>query len=50
MNKVLWISSITLNQAGANVSLDNGKPWAVFTLEDIVYNAGLQDYIFAKGP
>ena len=28
---------------------DEGTPWAVFTVEDIVYNADVQEYIRAKG-
>lgn len=30
--------------------LDEGSPWAVFTVEDVAYNTGVQEYIRAKGP
>jgi hypothetical protein len=58
-SKVLWLNQTLawqeidgqlVGSVGAAIWMDNGKPWAVFTLEDIVYNAGLQDYIYAKGP
>jgi hypothetical protein len=29
---------------------DEGSPWAVFTVEDVVYNVNVQEYIRAKGP
>ncbi len=30
--------------------LDEGTPWAVFTLEDMRYNVDVEDYIQARGP
>ena len=30
--------------------LDEGTPWAVFNVEEIVYNVDVQEYIRAKGP
>ena len=56
--KILWI---TRNQGGANLPnskigavgsatwLDQGRPWAVMTLETIVYNADVSAYIRARG-
>ncbi len=35
---------------GAATWMDDGKPWAVFTVEDVVYNVDVKDYIYAKGP
>ena len=34
---------------GAAVWMDDGKPWATFTVEDIVFNAGVAEYIRGKG-
>lgn len=57
--KVLWITSSLPGKKvpGSNVSsvgsatwLDQGKPWAVFTLEDVVYNVDVRAYIRQKGP
>ncbi len=36
--------------AGAATWMDDGKPWAVFTVESVVYNVDVKDYIYAKGP
>ncbi len=35
---------------GAATWMDDGKPWAVFTVESVVYNADVKDYIYARGP
>lgn len=35
---------------GAAIWMDDGKPWAVFTVEDVVYNIDVKEYIRAKGP
>jgi hypothetical protein len=35
---------------GAATWMDDGKPWAVFTVEDIVYNVNVREYVRAKGP
>jgi hypothetical protein len=57
--KVLWLNDSrewgTLNGqptllVGAAIWMDNGKPWAIFTVEDIVYNVEVGEYIRAKGP
>lgn len=36
--------------SGAAIWMDDGKPWAVFTVEDIVYNVDVKDYVRSKGP
>lgn len=58
-DKILWI---TRNEAGKTIAgtslsavgsatwLDQGRPWAVFTLEDVIYNADVSDYIRQRGP
>lgn len=56
--KVLWLNHLveweerdgrpTL-KTGAAIWMDDGKPWAVFTLEEIVLNVDVQAYIRAKG-
>ena len=57
--KSLWLNESlewgTLNgnttlTVGAVTWFDQGTPWAVFTVEDVVYNIGVQEYIRAKGP
>lgn len=35
---------------GAAIWMDNGKPWAIFTMEDILLNVDVQDYLLATGP
>jgi len=56
--KVLWITSnlpgekindTGLSVVGSATWLDQGKPWAVFTLEDLVYNADVSKYITQRG-
>lgn len=29
--------------------MDDGKPWAVFTVEEIIYNTEVSQYVQAKG-
>ncbi|MFC1975205.1 DUF6544 family protein [Chloroflexota bacterium] len=57
--KVLWVNDIlewdTLNghpvfTIGAATWFDEGTPWAVFNVEEVVYNVDVQEYIRAKGP
>ncbi|MBM2851066.1 MAG: hypothetical protein HW418_4008 [Anaerolineales bacterium] len=57
--KSLWLNESlewgTLNgnttlTVGAVTWFDQGMPWAVFTVEDVVYNIDVQEYIRAKGP
>ena len=57
--KVLWI---TTNEAGEFIEgtklttigsvtwLDQGKPWATFTLEEVNYNVDVSEYIRQRGP
>lgn len=57
--KTLWLNEtrqwemlhgfLTPN-VGAVTWMDDGKPWAIFTVEDVVYNVDVQEYIRAKGP
>jgi len=57
-SKILWI---TRNEAGATIPgsklsavgsaiwLDQGKPWAFFSVEEIVYNLDVSEYIRRRG-
>jgi hypothetical protein len=59
--KILWINE-TLDwspldgdekpfaKVGAAIWMNDGKPWATFTVEDIVYNIDVKDYLLATGP
>lgn len=57
--KTLWLNvayewqelngRLTMTRAGV-VWLDEGTPWAVFTLDDIVYNSDIEEYLRTKGP
>lgn len=58
VGKTLWLNQPlewgTLNGqltnvTGAAIWMDDGKPWAVFTVEDIVFNVNVGQYIRAKG-
>ncbi|MFC2025741.1 DUF6544 family protein [Chloroflexota bacterium] len=57
--KILWINEIhawgdinghTIPTVGAVTWFDQGSPWAVFTVEGVVFNADVGEYIQAKGP
>ena len=59
-DKILWLAetlpSDTIEAAGAALETvgtatwqDQGKPWATFTTEEIVYNVDVSDYIRAHG-
>lgn len=57
--KTLWINEAIgwkdikenrLPTVGTATWFDDGAPWAVFTVEDVVYNVDVQEYIRAKGP
>jgi hypothetical protein len=57
--KILWITrnlegkniaGTDLSAVGSATWLDQGKPWAVFTLEDVVYNVDVGRYIHRTGP
>ena len=58
--KILWLAAsvpgetieaggAALAAAGAATWLDQGKPWATFTAEEIVYNVDVVEYIRASG-
>ncbi len=60
-DKILWLAAtvpgekveangVLLNATGAATWLDQGKPWAIFTAEEIVYNVDVGEYIRASGP
>lgn len=52
LNETLEWSSLggnTVFTIGAVTWFGDGKPWAVFTVEDLVYNVDVQAYIRAKG-
>jgi hypothetical protein len=57
--KILWITRIekgpnipgtNIGAAGSAIWLDQGRPWAVFTVEDAVYNVDVGEYIRQRGP
>jgi len=57
--KILWIcealdstsiSGYTLPAVGQVTWFDHGKPWAVFSIEEIAYNVDVRDYIRQRGP
>jgi hypothetical protein len=58
-HKTLWINEAlrwgvvdgsTTPVVSAATWFDEGRPWAVFTVEDIRYNVDVEGYIQAKGP
>lgn len=58
-SKTLWLNEIhdwgtvggqTTVVVGTATWLDEGRPWAVFTVEDIRTNVDVDDYIRASGP
>jgi hypothetical protein len=57
--KILWLNQsfnwhslngYTLPLVGTATWLDQGKPWAIFTIEDVVYNVDVQEYVLQRGP
>jgi hypothetical protein len=44
------IEGTKLSAIGSATWLDQGKPWAVFTLEEVKYNVDVSKYILQKGP
>ena len=57
--KILWltqslegknIEGSLLSAVGSATWLDQGKPWAVFTLEEVKYNVDVSQYIRQRGP
>jgi hypothetical protein len=56
--KILWITSsdegpsiegTNISSVGSAMWLDQGKPWATFTLEESHYNPDVSEYIHQKG-
>lgn len=56
--KVLWLNHLIeweerdghlMMKTGAAIWMDDGKPWAVFSVEEALYNVDIGDYIRAKG-
>jgi hypothetical protein len=56
--KILWITrsepgptinGTPLSAVGSAIWLDQGRPWATFFLEDVVYNVDVSEYIRQKG-
>jgi hypothetical protein len=57
--KILWITKTLpgeyiegtqISTVGSATWFDQGKPWAVFTLEEVKYNVNVSDYIRQPGP
>jgi hypothetical protein len=57
--KTLWVNEAlewqdingnTTLAVGAVTWFDEGRPWAVFTVDEIVYNADVSEYVRATGP
>jgi len=57
--KVLWLNEAlrwetieghTIPSVGALTWFDDGRPWAIFTVEDLAYNVDVEEYIRARGP
>jgi hypothetical protein len=57
--KILWITrtepgpyieGTKLSTRGSATWLDQGKPWAIFTLEEVDYNVDVSEYIRQRGP
>ena len=44
------ITGTNLSATGSATWLDQGKPWAMFTAEDVVYNVDVSEYIRQRGP
>ena len=58
-DKVLWLNKNIAWEtrdgkpfpaSGAAIWMNDGKPWATFTVQDAVYNVEVQNYIRATGP
>lgn len=59
MHKILWITKnipgknipgTKLSAAGSATWLDQGKPWAIFRLEEMKYDVDVSEYIRQRGP
>ncbi len=58
-HKILWMSEartwgtrsgVQIPVVGAAIWLDEGTPWAIFSVDETVYNADVVEYIRATGP
>jgi hypothetical protein len=53
-HKILWITTSTKAKNGSTVALvmwlDEGRPWAALTLDSMVFNADIKQYIRHRGP
>jgi hypothetical protein len=52
--KTLWITEGTLSTeligaTGSATWIDEGQPWAYFTLEEVIFNSDVSQYVRAKG-
>ena len=56
--KILWITrnepgdtlpGMKISATGSATWLDQGNPWAFFTLEETAYNVDISEYIRARG-
>ncbi len=56
--RILWINEVRawdtvgghpVPTVAAVTWYDQGQPWAVFTVEEVVYNAGVREYVRARG-
>ena len=43
------IEGSVLGAIGTARWLEQGRPWAIFTIEDIVYNVDVKEYIMQRG-
>lgn len=43
------INGQTMSTSGAAIWMDDGKPWAIFHVEDAVFNVDVQEYIRGRG-
>lgn len=57
--KTLWLNhglewrtlnGTLTNTTGAAIWMDDGKPWAIFAVEDIVTNVDVREYVWGQGP
>lgn len=58
-HKILWITKslpgptiagTPLSAVGSATWMDQGKPWAIFSLEEVSYNVDVSEYIRQRGP
>lgn len=57
LSKTLWLNQSEWGTRdgkpflvnGAATWMDDGKPWAVFTVEEVIYNTDVKEYVRAKG-